>query len=116
MPTPSERPSLLAPSTLAPVEVDLGRVFRWGIALWGVALVVTGVLALTGRLDAQPVAVCVAGLAIGVGALVWERGRSRRRPVGPAPSDPASSGPAPDDGASNSPAPSGPAPDDAGGR
>ncbi len=82
-PAPRESPapglgSLLRPSTLAPVELDLRAVFRVGIALWTVALVIAAVLAATGRVDARSVATCVVGAVLGGVALGWEARRRRR--------------------------------------
>lgn len=69
---------LLGESRLAPVEIDLGRVFRIGIVLWAVAVVVTTVLLLAGQVEARTVAVCATGLALGFVALAWERRRRDR--------------------------------------
>lgn len=60
-------------SSSPPVEVDLSRVVRVGMALWLVGLVVTLVLAATATTDWVPFAVCVTGLALGVLALLWAR-------------------------------------------
>jgi hypothetical protein len=56
-----------------PVEVDLARVVRVGMALWLVGLVVTLVLAIGGTTGWVPFAVCATGLALGVLALLWAR-------------------------------------------
>ncbi|QAY63623.1 DUF2530 domain-containing protein [Xylanimonas allomyrinae] len=56
-----------------PVSVDLRKVVLWGMAAWGVALVVTGILALTGTLRWTAAAVCASGLALGGLGLLWER-------------------------------------------
>ncbi|NTW42063.1 MAG: DUF2530 domain-containing protein [Cellulomonadaceae bacterium] len=69
---------MLAPSTLEPVPVDLSRVFWAGIGAWTVALVVCGILRLTGSIGERAVPICVAGLLLGVLGLVWDRRRSRR--------------------------------------
>lgn len=70
--------SLLGPSALAPVEVNLRRVFVVGIGAWAVALVVVAALAVAGRTTPTDVATCAAGLALGGLALVWEHRHSRR--------------------------------------
>jgi hypothetical protein len=59
-----------------PVRVDLRIVFSVGLAAWVVALVVTSVLARDGG-DGPTEAVwtCVAGIVLGVFALVWEHVR-----------------------------------------
>jgi hypothetical protein len=72
------RPRLLDPSRLEPVHLDLRKVFLAGIALWAVALVVTGVLAATGQIGPRMPWICAAGIALGGLALLWER-RNRRR-------------------------------------
>jgi Protein of unknown function (DUF2530) len=53
--------------------VDMRRVFLVGLLLWTVALVVCLVLWLTGATGTTPVWTCVAGLAVGLVGLVWER-------------------------------------------
>ncbi|HQY34092.1 DUF2530 domain-containing protein [Actinotalea sp.] len=78
MSTPPARPSVFAPSTLAPVEIDLRRVFRVGIALWTLALVVVAVATLTGVTTGRAVPICIAGLLLGGLALGWEHRRARR--------------------------------------
>jgi len=75
--TPPDRPSVFSPSTLAPVEVDLRRVFWVGIAVWAGALTVAGVLTLTGDLTGRAVAICITGLLLGGAALQWEHRRAR---------------------------------------
>ena len=69
---------LFRESRLAPVEIDLGRVFRIGIALWAIAVVVATVLLLADQVEARTVAICGTGLALGFAALAWERRRQRR--------------------------------------
>lgn len=54
-----------------PLEVDLARVALGGMVLWSVGLVVTVVLALTGRTGWIPVAVCVTGVCLGVAGRAW---------------------------------------------
>ncbi|WP_159793780.1 DUF2530 domain-containing protein [Puerhibacterium puerhi] len=61
-----------------PLRVDLRRVMLAGIAAWAVALVVALALLAAGVQDAEGVAVCAAGLALGGLGLLWER-RNRRR-------------------------------------
>ncbi|WP_255491753.1 MULTISPECIES: VanZ family protein [unclassified Actinotalea] len=70
--------SLLAPSTLDPVELDLRRVFVAGIGAWAVALVVVGALAASDRATATDVATCATGMVLGGLALVWEHRRRSR--------------------------------------
>ncbi|MCL3861535.1 DUF2530 domain-containing protein [Actinotalea sp. K2] len=77
------RTSLLAPSALDPVEVDLRRVFGVGVGAWTVSLIVTGVLALTGATDGRGAAISLAGLLLGFVALGWEHRRRRRGRSGP---------------------------------
>lgn len=72
-PTATRVPRMLRPSTLEPVRLDLRRVLLAGIGLWTLALVITVVLALTGRTDAVPAAVCGTGIALGGAGLLWER-------------------------------------------
>ncbi len=73
---------LLAPSTLRPVELDLGTVF-WAItAGFAVALVVTGVMAITGSIEGRTVAICATGVGLGFlaqGWLRWRTASQRRR-------------------------------------
>ncbi|KGM10263.1 DUF2530 domain-containing protein [Cellulomonas carbonis] len=74
----TRRPRLLEPSRLAPVQLDVRRVFLVGIAVWVVALVVTLVLLGLGRVEGRAVATCATGVVLGLLALVWER-RHRSR-------------------------------------
>jgi hypothetical protein len=69
------RPSLLEPSRLQPVELDLLRVFWGGVLAWTVALLVTAVLAALGQVEPRTVATCAAGIALGLLAVRWERRR-----------------------------------------
>jgi hypothetical protein len=69
---------LLEPSRLAPVAVDLRRVFVVGTALWALALVVSAVLVGAGVVDGRQVWVSGAGVALGFLALAWERRRRAR--------------------------------------
>lgn len=71
------RPRLLEPSRIRPVAVDLRRVFWAGIALWTVALVITVVGWFGDTVTGRSVATCVAGILLGLAALVWERRRRR---------------------------------------
>lgn len=74
-PAPGGFAGLLEPSTLAPVELDLRRVFWIGIALWGVALLVAAVLTATGRTEPRLLWICLTGIALGPVGLLWERRR-----------------------------------------
>ena len=65
--------AFLEPSRIAPLQVDLRRVFWVGIALWTAALAVVGALALTGAETGRAVWICLAGFALGFLALDWER-------------------------------------------
>ena len=69
---------LLEPSTLTPLPVDLRRVILAGVLAWLVALIVIGVLALTGTTTGRGVWVCLTGMLLGGLGLVWERRRARR--------------------------------------
>lgn len=80
-----ERPSLLDASTIAPVELDLRRVFWVITGLWAVALAVTAVIGLVGHIDGRTVGICATGFALGFAALGWERWHFRER--GPERSD-----------------------------
>ena len=73
---------LLAPSTLRPVELDLGTVFWVITGCFAVALVVTAVLGLTGSVEGRTVAICATGVGLGFLAQGWLRWRNaslRRR-------------------------------------
>ncbi len=65
--------AFLQPSRIAPLRVDLRRVFWVGIGLWAVALAVVGALALTGAGTGRAVWICLTGFALGFLALDWER-------------------------------------------
>ena len=69
---------LLRPSTLAPIELDLRRVFLAGVAIWGVALVVAVVLMVMDLVSVRALAICGTGLVLGLLALGWEHRRRRR--------------------------------------
>lgn len=73
--SPEPRPSLLQPSTLEPVHLDLRRVFWTGTAIWAVALAVAALLVLTDRLPARAVGVCATGVALGLIGVVWAKFR-----------------------------------------
>ncbi len=60
-----------------PLRVDLRRILLAGMAVWLLALVVFGVLAILGRATTEVVATCVIGLLLGGAGLLWER-RHRR--------------------------------------
>ena len=81
----TSRPSLLAASTIAPVELDLRRVFWVITGLWALALAVTSAIGLVGHIDGRTVAICSTGFALGFAALGWERWHFKDR--APEPSD-----------------------------
>ena len=60
---------LLEPSKVAPLEVDLRRVFWAAIGLWIVALLVVGGLALAGVDTGRGAWICAVGIALGLLAL-----------------------------------------------
>lgn len=68
----------LEPSRIAPLTVDLRRVFWVGIGMWAAALAVVGVLALLGTATGRAAWICLTGFALGFLALDWER-RHRAR-------------------------------------
>ncbi|WP_372594793.1 DUF2530 domain-containing protein [Actinotalea sp.] len=72
------RRRLLEPSRLAPVPVDLTRVFLVGTALWVVALVVFALLASVGDGSSRAVATCATGAGLGLLAVLWARRRGPR--------------------------------------
>ena len=62
-----------------PLQVDLRRTIVVGIALWCVAIVVLGVLAVTVDADVMSkLIICTTGLGLGLLALVWEHTNRRR--------------------------------------
>lgn len=65
---------VLQPGRLKPVDLDLPRVLWVGTALWAVAVLVTGALALTGHLAGRTVAICGTGVVLGLLG-VWVRRR-----------------------------------------
>jgi hypothetical protein len=60
-----------------PVRVDMRRVFLVGIGAWLIALVVTAALWWVGAASTTPVWSCIAGAALGLVGLAWERVRGR---------------------------------------
>lgn len=72
---------LLAPSTLRPVELDLGTVFWVITGCFAVALAVTGLIGLVGSVEGRTVAICATGFGLGFVAQGWLRWRtaSQRR-------------------------------------
>ena len=81
----SSRPSLLAESTVAPVVLNLRRVFWVITGMWALALAVTAAIGLFGHIEGRVVAICATGFALGFAALGWERWHFRDRV--PEPSD-----------------------------
>ena len=69
---------LLEPSRIAPVPVDLRRVFLVGTGIWLVALVVASTLAAMGSVSMRTVVTCATGAGLGLLAFLWAR---RRRPT-----------------------------------
>lgn len=65
--------AFLQPSRIAPLHVDLRRVFWVGIGLWAVALAVVGALAIAGAEVGRAGWICLTGFALGFLALDWER-------------------------------------------
>ncbi|QTE29846.1 DUF2530 domain-containing protein [Pengzhenrongella sicca] len=57
----------------APLAVDLTGVFGIGIAGWVVALIVTWFRWQAGQVPATSALTCVAGIALGVIAVIWAR-------------------------------------------
>lgn len=62
---------MTSPDPVEPIQVDLARVAGVGTVAWGVALVVTLVLALAGRTGWTPVAVCAVGGLLGLVGVWW---------------------------------------------
>lgn len=58
---------------VTPLRVDLARVAAVGAAAWGVALLVTVVLAATGTTGWLPAAVCATGALLGLAGIAWSR-------------------------------------------
>ena len=63
--------TVTSPDPIEPIQVDLARVAGFGTAAWGVALVVTVVLALVGRTGWTPVWVCAVGVLLGLVGIWW---------------------------------------------
>jgi hypothetical protein len=61
----------------APVRADLRHVILGGMVLWALAAGVTGGLWAAGLVAANVLWTCVAGVALGVVGLLWDR-RHRR--------------------------------------
>jgi hypothetical protein len=90
---PSPFATLLHPTrtTPPPVAIDLGRVVLAGTAVWVLALVVTGILALTGAMAWDIVWVCATGVALGLLGLDWARRNKPAPPVDRSTGDPGAS-------------------------
>lgn len=58
-----------------PAAVDLRRLLLVGMALWAVALLVTGGLWLAGSSGPRGALTCAAGILLGCWGLWWARGR-----------------------------------------
>ncbi|MBD7917221.1 DUF2530 domain-containing protein [Cellulomonas sp. Sa3CUA2] len=56
-----------------PIDVDLARVMGVGTAVWTVALLVTGVLWLTGVVPGRWPSMCAAGAVLGLIGVLWAR-------------------------------------------
>jgi len=80
---PSPFATLLHPTrtTPPPVAIDLERVVLVGTGVWVLAMVATGILALTGEVEWDLVWVCATGAALGLVGADWAR---RHRPAPPA--------------------------------
>ena len=62
-----------------PLQVDLRRTIVVGIALWCVAIIALGVLAVGFDADVtSKLIICTTGLGLGLLALVWEHTNRRR--------------------------------------
>lgn len=62
-----------------PLQVDLRRIILAGMALWALAALVLGVLAVGFDRDVtSKLAVCATGLGLGLLALAWEHVNRRR--------------------------------------
>ncbi|MBO3096352.1 DUF2530 domain-containing protein [Cellulomonas dongxiuzhuiae] len=56
-----------------PIDVDLARVMGVGTAVWTAALLVTGVLWLTGAIPGRWPCMCAAGAVLGLIGVLWAR-------------------------------------------
>ena len=65
----------------APVRVDLRHVILVAMGLWALAAAVSGVLWAAGVVAANVVWTCLAGVALGVPGLLWDRRHRRRAAV-----------------------------------
>ena len=83
---------LLAPSTLRPVELDLGTVFWVITGCFAAAFVVAAAIGLAGSVEGRTVAICATGVGLGILAQGWLRWRNaslrRRSAAGGAGADP----------------------------
>jgi hypothetical protein len=61
------------------VDVDMRRVFLVGLGLWLAGLAVAAVLWRTGVISSTPVWSCLAGAALGLVGLAWDRVHRRHR-------------------------------------
>ena len=68
---------MTSPDPIEPIQVDLARVVGVGTAAWGLALVVTLLLALVGRTGWTPVWVCAVGVLLGLAGIWWSHGHDR---------------------------------------
>lgn len=75
---------LLQPSTLEPVRLDLGVVFRAGIVVWLVAGAVVAVLLGQDRATAADLWTCATGVVLGVLGARWAARRRRTEELPPA--------------------------------
>lgn len=60
-----------------PIDVDLAKVMGVGTAVWGVALLVTGVLWLVGTVPGTWPCMCAAGVGLGLVGVLWARKNGR---------------------------------------
>ena len=74
---PSGVRRLLQPSSLQPVRLDLGIVFRIGTVIWLVVAGVVAVLVVQDRVAPQALWTCATGAVLGVLGAIWAR---RHRP------------------------------------
>ncbi|NUU18948.1 DUF2530 domain-containing protein [Cellulomonas humilata] len=76
-------------TTPPPVAIDLERVVLVGTGIWGLALLVTGVLVATGELEWDIVWVCATGVVLGLLGAAWARRNRPAPPVVPTDAPPA---------------------------